>query len=66
MHDEVVVDRSRQRARVDTSAEGSYWMQRLHGEWKIVAFGSPTAQGLREFGGEWDRGPAIVDPADDG
>jgi hypothetical protein len=64
--DDVVLDKSRERARVDTSAEGSYWMQRLEGEWKIVAFGSPTAEGLREFGGEWDRGPGIVTGAGDG
>lgn len=44
---------------MDTSAEGSYWMRRIDGQWKIVAFGSPTAEGLREFGGEWEQGPAI-------
>jgi hypothetical protein len=62
--DEVVLDKALERARVDTSAEGSYWMRRVDGGWKIVAFGSPTADGLREFGGEWEQGPAIIDPAD--
>jgi hypothetical protein len=60
--DDVVLDKSGERARVDTSAEGSYWIQRVDGKWKIVAFGSPTTKGLRDFGGEWERGPAIIDP----
>ena len=59
--DDVVLDEDEERARVDTAAERSYWMQKLHGEWKIVAFGSPTEDGLREFGGRWSRGPTLAD-----
>jgi hypothetical protein len=55
--EQVLVDRSATRARVDTEPEGSYWMRRADGRWLIVAFGSPTPEGVRQFGGEWPEGP---------
>ena len=53
--EDVLVDREAIRARVDTTAEGSYWMRRLDDKWRIVAFGSLTDKGVRELGGEWKR-----------
>jgi hypothetical protein len=54
--EQVLVDRSATRARVDTEPEGSYWMRRTDGRWLIVAFGSPTPEGVRQFGGDWPEG----------
>ena len=51
--DEVSVDRDRMRARVDTAAEGSYWMRRIGEKWLIVGFGALTDEATREFGGRW-------------
>jgi hypothetical protein len=54
--EQVLVDGSATRARVDTEPEGSYWMRRTDGRWLIVAFGSPTLEGVRQFGGDWPEG----------
>jgi hypothetical protein len=54
--DDVRFDRAVDRARVDTSVEGSYWMKHIGGRWRIVAF-SPTRAAVRRFGGEWERDP---------
>lgn len=54
--DAVRFDAARQRARVDTAAEDSYWMRRFDQGWLIVAFGSLTDQAVRELGGTWPPG----------
>lgn len=51
--DAVFLDAALQRARVDTSAEGTYWMRRTGGEWRIVGFGWLTDASIRALGGEW-------------
>lgn len=51
--EQVVLDPAAERARVDTSAEGTYWMRRLCNGWRIVGFGSLTDEAAREFGGDW-------------
>jgi hypothetical protein len=56
--DAVHFDDARERARVDTAAEGSYWMRRFEHGWRIVGFGSLTEQAVREFGGTWSSGAA--------
>ena len=55
----VVLDAERVRARVDTSAEGSYWMRRSDTGWRIVGFGWLTGDGLRALGGKWPPGVVI-------
>lgn len=57
--DAVQYDAAGERARVDTSAEGSYWMRKLDDGWRIVGFGWLTDEGLRELGGDWPAG--VVD-----
>ncbi len=47
------------RARVDTLAEGSYWMRRDDEGWRIVGFGSLTDEALDALGGTWP--PGVVD-----
>jgi len=54
--DAVHFDDAGERARVDTAAEGSYWMRRFDHGWLIVGFGSLTARAVREFGGKWPPG----------
>jgi hypothetical protein len=53
----VFVDDAQTRARIDTSADDSYWMRRIDSGWRIVAFGSLTERSLRAFGGRWTRDP---------
>jgi hypothetical protein len=55
--DDVFLDEESMRARVDTAGEGTYWMRRIDGSWRIVGFGGLTDDGVRELGGRWSLDP---------